>query len=78
MATYEVKIPFAGYVIATVDAVGEDQAKDRAYELSGFSISFDHPDDADVGEVEMMDEITRGNVCSAPLNSISIEKVEDQ
>ena len=76
MKRYHIRVPFAGYFYATVEAENEKDAKEAALDAAGNS-KISAFDNVEVGEWEVLKDLTRGNVLYAPLNSIEIDDVED-
>lgn len=70
---YVVSIPLAGAMHIEVEASSKEDAKKRAwalYDAKGAEAS----DDV---EWELMDHITEGNCCNAPLNDIEVGRVRE-
>lgn len=65
MKKWFVRLPIAGYVTAVVEAEGQEAAIDAA-------LSKDYEAE-DIEEWEVLHEIVRGNVCSAPLTRADAE-----
>lgn len=71
MKRYIVSIPLAGALHIEVEAETESSAKVKAWEEFG-----EQGEGAGEIEWELMDCITRGNVCHAPLNDIEVNEVK--
>ena len=70
MPSFDVTMPFAGFLFIRVDAETEQAAIDKAL---GLDVSLTPSGDpaAEMGEWAMLPEITRGNILYAPLNEAS-------
>jgi hypothetical protein len=69
MATYSVKLPISGYVLADVEAASEKEAIQKAMDHD-FRL-------ADIEEWQVMEYLSQGNISYASCNEASAEKVED-
>lgn len=67
MKRYSVSIPITGYVIVEIDAESEEAAIEAALDTE---ITSDL-----IEEWETHRQVTRGNVCSAILNSAEAEEI---
>lgn len=74
MAKYAVDLPFAGYLIVYVEADSAEAAINAALETASATVTGDG--DTECGEWETLRTITRGNVCSAPLNDARAEVID--
>lgn len=72
MPTYDVYMPVTMSIIIQVEAENEEAAIDEAFEKD-WRINI--TGDAELHECEMHKHVTRGNVCSAVLNSAFAEEV---
>ena len=83
MTKYEVQIPFAGYVVMTVEADSEADAIDKAFgaELTMKpDVDVVQPEgvsDVSAEEWSFFEVITEGNVFHGPLNRASAEEIEE-
>jgi hypothetical protein len=68
MATYSVKLPFAGYLSVEVEADSEEDAVSKA--MNDASLD-------DVEEWETFTHIVQGNVLYAPINTPEVELIDD-
>ena len=68
MATYSVKLPFAGYLSVEVEADSEEDAVSKA--MNDASLD-------DVEEWETFTQIVQGNVLYAPINTPEVELIDD-
>lgn len=75
MAKYHVMIPATAAIWFDVEADTEEEAIEAAFN-SDFSIDF-RGDNCELAEIELHHHVTRGNVCSAVLNSIDVTLVSD-
>lgn len=73
--TYYVQVPIAGSLIFTVESEDEAAALDAVWNMD-WSLNIETKESVELGEFELMEHVTRGNVCHAPLNSVDIEEVE--
>lgn len=81
MTKYEVQIPFAGYVVMTVEADSEADAIDKAF---GAELTM-RPDDKQpdgvsdvfVEDWSLFEAITEGNVFHGPLNEANAQEIEE-
>lgn len=70
MSKYLVNIPFTGYLSVEVEADSLSEAKEKVWD-EDLSFSIEKlSDNVDIGEVELHEYVTRGNVCSAVLSEI--------
>lgn len=75
MATWIVDVPFVGYLSIEVKADTKEAAMDEAME-DPRSLG-DHIEAGSLTQWEMVRQVTRGNVCYAPLNDISAEETDE-
>jgi hypothetical protein len=69
---WTVEIPIAGSIAYTVEAESKAKAIDKAWE------AFNAGEEPENTEWEALSYITKGNVCSAPVNNISATEVKCQ
>lgn len=67
-ATWEVRVPIAGYAVVSVTADSEADAEKKALEV----VTLEH-----IEEWEGLRNIVRGNVFCGPLNSIEADEVPE-
>lgn len=70
MKTFYVMIPMAGHVCLSVKAESKDKAKEKAFDVAGKALegmlTSDSESGADFQNIELLDEVNRGNVCYFP------------
>lgn len=81
MPKFLCSIPYAGSLLVSVEAEDEKAAIDAALRAS-FRIEPDKDQESGIdyvepNECETLQDITRGNVCYAPLRSASAEREDD-
>ena len=74
MATYELTMPATMSLYFTIDADSEEEALAKVWD-EDFSIICKGA--ASIGDFEMTEEVSSGNVCYAVLNSYEIEEIEE-
>lgn len=72
---YEVNIPFAGYLTGTIEANSADDAINKAMADWSFRVVIENDVECEVAEVDVLSEISTGNVNHAPLNSASADQI---
>jgi hypothetical protein len=75
MSRWRVTMPVAGSIIVEVEADSEEAAYEAAYEQA--DVQLDCQGDTEPGELEVLKNITRGNVCYAPVWHASAEPIEE-
>ena len=71
MPRFEVLVPIVGSAYAEVEAETEGEA------LEAFYSQWDEDENLVDVSWEFVDQVTRGNVCYAPLNEVEITQLDD-
>lgn len=68
---YFVNVPIVGYISVEVEAESEDEAMDLALDAD-FNLDF-KSEKCELVEFDVVEYVSRGNVCSAPVFEVEIE-----
>ena len=74
MPTYSVSVPFTGYIVVTVEAATQVEAKDIALD-SYFDIALSGDKNVSLGGFEICEHVVQGNVFYGVQCSIEVERI---